>query len=104
MERALFVDNNETKNPYLLEYGRGVCSLRQTWYATHMIWTLDDTDLRHAPGNWMKMTDLKYNNPALKGTSEWYGKPLQMYNDKGECLIADTIRCWVELGLIIRLM
>ena len=44
----------------------------------------------------MKMTDLKYNNPALKGTSEWYGKPLQMYNDKGECLIADTIRCWVD--------
>lgn len=94
--KSAFVDNNETKNPYLLEYGRGVCSLRQTWYATHMIWTLDDTDLRHAPGNWMKMTDLKYNNPALKGTSEWYGKPLQMYNDKGECLIADTIRCWVD--------
>lgn len=31
-----------------------------------MIWTLDDTDLRHAPGNWIEMTDLTYNNPELK--------------------------------------
>ena len=74
-----FVDNNQTKNPYLLEYGRGVCSLRSTWYHQNMIWTLDDTDLRHAPGNWVHVSDLKYNNPSLEGKSEWYGKNVQLY-------------------------
>lgn len=90
-----FADNDEKKNPYLLQYGRGVCTLRSTWYHTHMLWTLDQTDLRHAPGNWMEMTDLTYNNPDLKGKSEWYGKPVQKYDDAGNCLIGDTIRCWV---------
>ena len=89
-----FVDNNQTKNPYLLEYGRGVCSLRSTWYHQNMIWTLDDTDLRHAPGNWVHVSDLKYNNPSLEGKSEWYGKNVQLYNDKGDILVKDTIRCW----------
>lgn len=90
-----FADNDEVKNPYLLEYGRGVCTLRSTWYHTHMLWTLDDTDLRHAPGNWMEMTDLNYNNPALKDKSPWYGKPVRLFDDNGKCLVSDTIRCWV---------
>lgn len=95
--KQAFVDNNESKNPYLLEYGRGICSLRPTWYSTHMIWTLDNTDLRHAPGNWMKMSDLTYNNPALeKEDPEWYGKPLQKYSADGTLLITDTIRAWSE--------
>ena len=95
-----FVDNNEEDNPYLLEYGRGLCSLRQTWYATHMIWENDpdvDTDLRHAKGNWMKMEYLTYNNPKLATEDpEWYNKPLQKYDDKGNLLVADTIRQWCE--------
>lgn len=59
-----------------------------------MIWTLDDTDLRHAPGNWIEMTDLTYNNPELKGT-EWYGQPVRFKDDKGNILVNDTIRDWV---------
>lgn len=95
--KKAFVDNDEKKNPYLLEYGRGICTLRQTWYATHMIWTLDNTDLRHAPGNWMRMEDLTYNNPALATEDpEWYGKPLQKYDSKGNLLVNDTIRAWSE--------
>lgn len=95
--KKAFVDNDEKKNPYLLEYGRGICTLRQTWYATHMIWTLDNTDLRHAPGNWMRMEDLTYNNPALATEDpEWYGKPLQKYDSKGNLLLNDTIRSWCE--------
>lgn len=95
--KKAFVDNDEKKNPYLLEYGRGICTLRQTWYATRMIWTLDNTDLRHAPGNWMRMEDLTYNNPALATEDpEWYGKPLQKYDSKGNLLVNDTIRAWSE--------
>ena len=89
-----FTDNDAKKNPYLEQYGRGVCTARSTWYHTHMIWTLDDTDLRHAPGNWIEMTDLTYNNPELKGT-EWYGQPVRFKDDKGNILVNDTIRDWV---------
>ncbi len=91
-----FTDNNATKNPYLEEYGRGVCTARSTWYHTHMIWTPDNTDLRHAKGNWIEMTDLVYNNPELeKSNSPWYGKPLQFRDDQGNILVNDTIRDWV---------
>ena len=89
-----FVDNNETKNPYLAIYGRGVCTLRSTWYHQNSIWTLDDTDYRHKTGNWVHVKDLEYNNPALEGTSEWYEKNVQLYDDEGHILIQDTIRCW----------
>ncbi|MCD8182528.1 MAG: RagB/SusD family nutrient uptake outer membrane protein [Bacteroides sp.] len=89
-----FADNDEKKNPYLLEYGRGICTLRSTWYHQYSIWTLDDTDLRHKAGNWVHVRDLKYNNLTLKGKSDWYGKNVQLYNDKGDILVKDTIRCW----------
>lgn len=94
--KVAFVDNDEVKNPYLLEYGRGICTLRSTWYHTNTIWGLDNTDLRHdrVSGNWMDMEDLTYNNPDLAPTgktpSPWYGKALK----KGETLCNDTIRCW----------
>lgn len=88
-----FVDNDEVKNPYLLEYGRGLFTLRPTWYHQYLIWHLDDTDYRHKPGNWMHTSDLKYNNPALEGTPE-YGMNVRMYDDEGNILIADTIRDW----------
>lgn len=91
---AGFVDNDEVKNPYLKEYGRGIATLRSTWYHQSMIWTLDDTDYRHKPGNWINMTDLKYNNPSLANT-EWYGESVRMYDDAGNCLISDTIRAWM---------
>ena len=31
-----FTDNDAKKNPYLEQYGRGVCTARSTWYHTHM--------------------------------------------------------------------
>lgn len=77
-----------------LQYGRGIGTLRETWYSTHEIWDNDPNDLRHAPGNWMDMTDLVYNNPALKGVDPYYGKHLQLYNSQGQILCSDTIRSW----------
>ena len=91
---AGFVDNNEKKNPYLLEYGRGLNTCRATWYHQYLIWQLDNTDYRHKPGNWMHITDFKYNNPSLEGKSEWFGKNVRMYADDGTILIKDTIRDW----------
>ena len=77
-------------------YGRGAAQGRGTWYSTHTIWENDPNDYRHAPGNWMRMEDLVYNNTAIKGTDPYYGKPLQLYNSSGDILCADTIRCWFE--------
>ncbi|MBS7564831.1 RagB/SusD family nutrient uptake outer membrane protein [Mucilaginibacter sp. Bleaf8] len=89
--------------PLTLWYGRGIGRLRGTPYATKYIWT-DTTDLRHAPGNWMNMTDLVYNNPNLKktdgtGDPTWYGKKLQPYTaaNVGQMFLngaRDTIRAW----------
>ncbi|MCQ6957744.1 RagB/SusD family nutrient uptake outer membrane protein [Mucilaginibacter aquariorum] len=81
-------------------YGRGIAHSRGTWYSNHAIW--DDTDdLRHsrATGNWMNMEDLVYNNPTLqtlKNPDPYYGKNLQLYNDAGKLLIADTVRTWFD--------
>jgi hypothetical protein len=75
-------------------YGRGIGRLRSTPYHHTYIWT-DNNDLRHAPGNWMNMEDLVYNDPALKGRNDsYYGKPLQFRNAQGTVLCADTIRAW----------
>lgn len=77
-------------------YGRGIGRARNTWYHTHMIWD-DANDLRHAPGNWMRMEDLVYNNPDLKKSNDpYYGKPLQMRDETGKMLTSDTIRNWYD--------
>lgn len=78
------------------KYGRGIGRCRATWYSTHEIWNNDAGDLRHAPGNWITMEDMVYNNPALKGTDPYYGKHLQKYSDQGALLCADTIRSWFD--------
>jgi hypothetical protein len=90
------------KNTPSLDYeqitavGRGIGRCRGTWYSTHMIWT-DTNDLRHAKGNWMRMEDLVYNNPGLKGLNDpWYLKNLRLYNDSGKILCTDTIRSWFD--------
>jgi hypothetical protein len=75
------------------EYGRGIGRLRGTWYHQSMIWD-DPNDLRHAPGNWMDMDDIVYNNPAIEGTDSYYGEPVQLRNDAGTVLVVDTIRSW----------
>jgi hypothetical protein len=75
-------------------YGRGIGRCRGTWYSTHMIWG-DPGDMRHAPGVWMRMEDLVYNNYTMK-SDPYYGKPLQKYNSSGGVLCADTIRSWFD--------
>jgi hypothetical protein len=85
--------------PLTLWYGRGIGRMRGTPYATKYIWT-DNTDLRHAPGNWMNMTDLVYNSPAIKTSDPaWYGKHLEQYTDANVNQrflngAKDTIRAW----------
>lgn len=95
------VDGINVEIPLTLMYGRGIGRYRGTAYSTKNIWT-DNTDYRHAPGMWMNMTDLVYNNPAIKTASNvaeraLYGKPLvdvtpanvnNMFLNKG----LDTIR------------
>ncbi|TKC13177.1 RagB/SusD family nutrient uptake outer membrane protein [Pedobacter polaris] len=95
------VDGVTVEIPLTLMYGRGIGRYRGTSYSTKHIWT-DNTDYRHAPGMWVNMTDLVYNNPALKNSSNptekaLYGKPLvdvtagnvnNMFLNKG----LDTIR------------
>jgi len=80
------------------DFGRGIGRCRGTWYSTHMIWT-DPNDYRHAPGVWMRMEDLVYNNFPLKAAplnDPYYGKHLQKYNASGGILCTDTIRSWFD--------
>jgi hypothetical protein len=89
------IDTYNIEIDQVTRYGRGIGRLRPTWYSTHSVWD-DLNDLRHAPGNWMRMEDLVYNNPALKGKDSYYGKKLQMRTDAGALLTIDTIRCWFD--------
>ncbi|SDP86595.1 Starch-binding associating with outer membrane [Mucilaginibacter sp. OK268] len=97
--KAGIVDAVTADIPLTLYYGRGIGRYRGTPYSTKYIWT-DNTDLRHAPGNWMNMTDLVYNNPALKTSDpDWYGKHLEQWTAANVATRflngpRDTIRCW----------
>lgn len=75
-------------------YGRGIGRCRLTWYSSNAVWD-DSNDLRHAPGNWMRMEDLVYNNPDLKGTT-YYHQPVRLWSDDGKLLCIDTLRNWGE--------
>lgn len=80
--------------PQVETYGRGVCKGRGTNYSTRFIWD-DPNDLRHAPGNWIKMEDLVYNNPTLKSQNDpYYGENIQFKGENGNILVGDTIRSW----------
>lgn len=88
--------NDNTSVPVVLSslYGRGIGRCRPTPYSNYDIWT-DPNDLRHAPGNWMNMEDLVYNDPGLQTSNDpYYLKPLQLRNATGGLLCTDTIRCW----------
>jgi len=78
----------------VLAMGRGIGRCRPQWYSAEEIWSGDDGDLRHAPGNWVNMDDYVYNVPSLEGSDPYYGKPLQLYNAAGQLLCSDTIRDW----------
>lgn len=104
--------------------GRGIGVTRPTDWAQRTLWVypgFDDNkedlqDLRHNPevGNWVRMEDMKYNNPALIDgqRSKYYGKNLMLYapedvydkdnkkiRTKGQILCSDTIRSWFDIPL-----
>ncbi len=81
------------------KFGRGIGRCRATNYSQFDVWD-DENDLRHdtKSGNWARMEDLVYNNTALRTTSPFYGKPLQLRDANGKLLISngDTIRNWYQ--------
>ncbi len=75
-------------------YGRGIGRARPTNYFQYEIWTEKEKNDLRSPNNhdsWKRMEDLRYNNPSLKGTSEWYGKN---FVKNPSMAVEDTIRCW----------
>lgn len=85
----------------LRAFGRGIATIRPTQFAQHGMWVVngkeDTVDYRHNHniGNWVRMTDIKYNNPD----SKHYGEHLRLYDDNGKCLTTDTIRNWFDFPL-----
>lgn len=94
----------QTNGNYRSEYdynralGRGIAHVRPTYFATHSLWYVngvnDETDLRHSTevGNWVTMESLKYTDPSSKN----FGENLRLYDDDGNALCNDTIRCWFD--------
>ena len=84
--------------------GRGLGHCRLTYFAQHPLWNVngveDSIDLRHnhEVGNWMRMTDFKYNDKWSNNgeDAEYYGKNLRLYDDDGTLLCSDTIRSWYD--------
>ncbi len=90
---------NAAYNPkydYARAFGRGIGTFRPTYFYSHILWQIDGkmdmTDLRHSSshGNWVRMEDIKVNNPA----SSAYGKNL---SEKERKLCTDTIRRWYDV-------
>lgn len=95
-------NSNYRKDHDLLRaFGRGIATFRPTAWSQHTMWEVngveDNQDLRHNSevGNWVHMTDLKYNNKS----SKYDGKPFQLYDESGKCLCNDTIRDWFDFPL-----
>lgn len=103
----------------LRAFGRGIATFRLTWFAQKQLWNVngieDTQDYRHNSeiGNWVKMTDMKYNGDK---SSPYYGKNLQFTatedlvktdkngNEyiavhKGDVLTTDSIRDWFDFPL-----
>ena len=79
--------NYDKSLDFLRAFGRGIATVSgATDFQQHGMWVVngveDTQDLRHnhEVGNWVRMEDLKYNNPE----SEYYGKNLQLYDDQGK--------------------
>ena len=91
--------NYNSQYDYLRAVGRGIATVRSTYFATHAVWNVngqnDEGDLRHnsTVGNWGKMTSLKYNDK----TSAWYGQNLVLRHPTTNVLLCtDTIRDWFD--------
>lgn len=87
------------KNLDLLRaFGRGIGTVSITEFAQHELWKVngveDTLDLRHnsSVGNWVRMEDMKYNDPK----SKYYGKNFRLYDDGGNILCKNLIRDWFD--------
>ena len=89
------IDTYNIEIDQVSKIGRGIGRIRPTYYSQDGVWD-DPKDLRHIPGNWIKMEDLVYNNPSIKATDPYYGKNLEMRTSTGALLTIDTIRCWFD--------
>lgn len=82
----------EIDNDY--NVGRGIGTCRPTNYYQYEIWTDKEANDLRSPNNhdsWRRMEDLYYNEPSLKGNSEWYGQHLVRPSN---IIVSDTVRCW----------
>ena len=84
-------------------FGRGQAVVRPTWFAENSMWYVngvnDEGDLRHSHevGNWVRMEDLKYNDPS---NTQYYGQNISFScideNGNTKVLCSDSIRCWFD--------
>lgn len=111
---ALSSSQYDAENDWVRVLGRGIATLRSTYYAQHSMWVVngveDKDDLRHNSkvGNWVNMEDIRYTNKD----SKYYNQglmlyaPEDVYDDsgklkmaKGTLLCSDTIRTWHDSPL-----
>lgn len=104
----------DAKNDWVRALGRGIGCFRTSYHYNQTIWNYngetDWQDLRHSreAGNWVEMTDLRYNTPG----KPYYGEHMKLYADedyinekgekivtKGQLLCNDTIRSWYPIPL-----
>jgi len=107
-------NNYDINNDWVRALGRGIATMRSTYYAQHSMWVVngveDTEDLRHnsTVGNWVNMEDIRYTNK----NSKYYNQGLMLYAPedvygddgklkvaKGELLCSDTIRTWHDFPL-----
>lgn len=94
--------------------GRGIGCFRTSKHYNQTIWNydgeVDEQDLRHnrQVGNWMEMSDLKYNTPGksyygqnmvLYAPEDYYDGEGKLIISKGQLLCNDTIRSWYPTPL-----
>lgn len=91
--------NYDKKLDLVRAFGRGIATVSgATDFQQHGMWVVngieDTQDLRHnhEVGNWVRMEDMKYNNPE----SEYYGKNFQLYDDNGKILCTNILRDWFD--------
>ncbi|MEO6520577.1 MAG: RagB/SusD family nutrient uptake outer membrane protein [Mucilaginibacter sp.] len=100
-----YARNNANYNPvydWVRAMGRGIATTSSTYFAQHPLWNVngieDKQDLRHnsTVGNWVNMTDFRYNDP----TSTYKGQNIVKYHPTTNAiLVKDTIRDWFDFPL-----
>ena len=86
---------------WLRALGRGIATVRLTHFAQRGLWEVnhveDTIDYRHnnQVGNWVKMTDIRYNDPS----SAYYGQHYRFKDTAGYILTSDSIRDWFDFPL-----